>query len=526
MYEHLATFLGGPPNPYHFNLYSTWAKHGWGMIITGNVQVSDRHLSLGRDMVVPRCISKETLEPWKELANCIHGEKNKAKSKSNNAIGTLAIMQLNHAGRQSSNFLGGRAPFVSPLAPSAIRVGSTSKEPSLISEAVHRILFQTPRSMTEDDIDQVVDEFVKGAKLAEEAGFDGIQLHMAHGYLLAQFVSAKANKRTDSYSTSTPENALRLLRHIVLSIRAAVKRENFVLGIKFNTSDYSSSDENESKRMHEQEDIALGHICDIARWGNVDFIEISGGDYENPEFMISSKARSSRQAFFAHFSSRVMAVLHNFDAQDQSASSSHSKSNSKPLILLTGGLRTPEHIYTALASDHAHLLGFGRMSLLCPGLPTVLRQIEASDVGVGRYINPTTPSDMTPLHSLPEPDLTLSFTQQWPWSWLWTLIPKIKLVGAGVGMAWYIAAARVWATTRRSANENEDLKRQQMKENEAASDLYRMGPLEALVWMWIWTRAPELQQSPGLFMGLFLFALGVPVSFFGLYTLYNSFTLI
>jgi len=122
MYEHLASFLGGPPNQNHLNLYSNWAKHGWGMIITGNVQVSSSHLSLGRDLVVPKSLCEATLAPWKALARCIHNEVDRKRKN-----GTLAIMQLNHTGRQSPNLLGGRYPFISPLAPSAIRVGSSSK---------------------------------------------------------------------------------------------------------------------------------------------------------------------------------------------------------------------------------------------------------------------------------------------------------------------------------------------------------------------------------------------------------------
>lgn len=172
MYEHLAKMFGGPPNQHHHSLYSQWSRYDWGMIITGNVQVSSRHLTLGRDMVLPESISGNTLKPFRDLALSIHGE-------YPSGHGAMAIMQLSHAGRQSSNFIGGRYPFERPLSPSEIRVHP--KNAGLISGILYRILFQTPRTMTQDDIDEVVAAFVRGARVAAQSGFDGVQLHVAHG---------------------------------------------------------------------------------------------------------------------------------------------------------------------------------------------------------------------------------------------------------------------------------------------------------------------------------------------------------
>ena len=172
MYEHLANLFGGPPNADHFALYTLWAEHNWGMIITGNVQVSPKHLSLGRDMVVPGCNTEEALRPFQKLARAIKGK---------GPDQPLAIMQLSHAGRQSPNILGGRAPFERPLAPSAIALGSGKRRENIISEIFYWLLFQTPKEMTVQNIDDVVDSFVRGAKLAYLSGFDGVQLHAAHG---------------------------------------------------------------------------------------------------------------------------------------------------------------------------------------------------------------------------------------------------------------------------------------------------------------------------------------------------------
>ena len=175
MYEHLADLFGGAPNDAHLTLYRRWAESRWGMIITGNVQVCPKHLTLGADMVIPNVLSEESLTPWKTLANAMKGE-----TKAMNGNRSLAIMQLSHAGRQSTNFVGGRTPFAPPSAPSAVPLGNSSKH-GWISRTLYRILFQTPRSMSKSEIEEVVNRFVRGAVLANESGFDGVQLHAAHG---------------------------------------------------------------------------------------------------------------------------------------------------------------------------------------------------------------------------------------------------------------------------------------------------------------------------------------------------------
>lgn len=177
MYEHMASLFGGPPNEAHFALYSKWAAANWGMILTGNIQVAKDHLSLGRDIVIPEVLTEESIKPFEKLAKAMHGP-------GTTSGHPLAIMQLSHGGRQSANILGGRWPFVPPLAPSAVRLdldaGSKSAIPS-VSGLLSRFLFQTPREMSAVDIDMTVEAFVRGAKLAAQSGFDGVELHASHG---------------------------------------------------------------------------------------------------------------------------------------------------------------------------------------------------------------------------------------------------------------------------------------------------------------------------------------------------------
>lgn len=176
MYEHCAAFLGGPPTPLHSSLYSKWSEGDWGMIITGNIQISPTHLTLGRDMVFPSAITPESLAPFRRLSSAIHGASDKTTSNER----TLALVQINHSGRQAANFLGGRAPFCPPLAPSATRVGGRSTD-GLLAGILYRLLFQMAQEMTRADVDEVVEGFVRGAKVSLEGGFDGVEIHASHG---------------------------------------------------------------------------------------------------------------------------------------------------------------------------------------------------------------------------------------------------------------------------------------------------------------------------------------------------------
>lgn len=169
MYEHLAPLGDGPHNQYHLVLYKKWAVRAWDMAITGNVQVSPQHLSLGRNLLVHSTTDDEALGPFVELASAIHCS----------TAPSLAIMQLSHAGRQSPNILGGRRPFARPLAPSAVRLsGSVS---GIISRSFHKLLFSEPSAVTLGQINAVVNEFTNTAVFVDHVGFDGVQIHVAHG---------------------------------------------------------------------------------------------------------------------------------------------------------------------------------------------------------------------------------------------------------------------------------------------------------------------------------------------------------
>lgn len=387
MYEHAANFRGGPPNAVHMGMYKNWSQGGWGLILTGNIQVDRSHMTLGRDMVIPDVLDEATLRPFKNLAEAIHGGSDGDIDPSRR---TLAIVQVSHSGRQAANWVSGRLPWNPLLAPSSIRLGA--RESGSFPQLFYRFLFSTPREMTVPEIDHLVGRFVLSAKVAHQAGFDGVELHAGHGYLLSQFISEKSNRRTDEYSEK-----LYLLGRIATEIRGNVPKE-FILGVKLNSADFI-----DRKALSSSDEKVLQHVKDLASLGLFDFLEISGGDYENPEFMTSV---SKRQAFFSQFSRKVHECL--------------PKGPDTPLVVLTGGFRTYTTINSALTDGHAELIGIGRLSVHDPHLPARVESEKRN------YIPP------------PLPDFNISVWDQL-FNWLgWLTGVKVPLLmGAGREMCWY-----------------------------------------------------------------------------------------
>ncbi|KAJ3573367.1 hypothetical protein NP233_g2461 [Leucocoprinus birnbaumii] len=404
LYEHLSDFLGGPPNPYHFALYSSWARHNWGMIITGNVQISRSHLTLGRDLVVPDLLTENSVKPYKRLSQTIKGP----------SCQTLAIMQLSHAGRQSSNFIGGRYPFEPPLAPSAVSVGSRALEGDLVAETIQSILFQTPKEMSPEEVDEVVESFIKGALFGYNRcqGLDGVELHVAHGYYLPE-ISVNAKTRAQD-----PEEAR-----------------------------------------------ALRHVLALAAWGTVDFIDVSGGDYENPEFMTTDATkRGRRQAFFANFARKAV----------KSIESLGRNRTPRPAIMLTGGLRTPALLQSALQSNQADLAGIGRCSIICPHIPEIMASYEQGLAGYdGDTLFGAEPEIPTPM-----------LLGRGPLASFWISVKKVKVIGAGLNMAWYTLVLRRIARAELQALHGLTLPKS------ARGPDYSLGVLRILFQLYFWVPNP------------------------------------
>jgi 2,4-dienoyl-CoA reductase-like NADH-dependent reductase (Old Yellow Enzyme family) len=235
--------------------YGAWADGGWGIVMTGNVMIDATHLGQPTDCAVNCANSEEeTLASWRQWAEDFK------------RTGTPILMQLNHPGRQSPLGAGTRGYFAKTMAPSAIPLNIGD---GLISWALRKMIFGTPRQMTKEDIRHVVARFADGARLAAEAGFAGVEIHAAHGYLLAQFLSAECNQRTDEYGGSA-QNRARIVFEVVQAVRKSVPM-GFCVGIKFNSVDHQSQEA--LQECIEQ--------LEAVKAAGIDFLEVSGGTWEN-----------------------------------------------------------------------------------------------------------------------------------------------------------------------------------------------------------------------------------------------------
>ncbi|KAJ8125827.1 hypothetical protein O1611_g7810 [Lasiodiplodia mahajangana] len=323
------------PNANHVAIYSEWAKAGFGMVITGNVEVDQKHLGAAKDIALNRSVPYEKqLEAWKTWA------------KACNTSVSPTVVQINHPGRQSPPGAGTRGICDKSVAPSAIPLNFGS---GLLPWLVKTLVFGTPLAMTTTDIQTLVKDFADTARLAYEAGFSGVEIHAAHGYLLSQFLSPESNQRTDEYGGSAAARA-KIVLEIIAAIRAAVPK-TFCVGIKLNSADVRSAN---------QLGDTIKQLKLIAAT-EIDFLEISGGSYEKPTMSTGvlnneaapaqSERTKAREAFFLEFAE---AVRHEVPGLP---------------LMVTGGFRSRTGMNAALSSGACDMIGVGRPSILAPTLP-------------------------------------------------------------------------------------------------------------------------------------------------------------
>lgn len=312
------------PGPELRQLYRAWAEGGSGLLLTGNVMVAPDAVTGPAGVILDE---SQPLQPFREWA------------RAGRANGARLWMQINHPGRQVYAATNPQA-----IAPSAV--------PVAIEGYAH--LFAKPRAMTEADIAEVIRRFAETAALAEQAGFDGVQIHAAHGYLLSQFLSPLTNLRDDQWGGSL-ENRARLLVEIVRAVRARVA-QGFGVGVKLNSSDFQ-------KGGFEAEDaVAVVRLLNPLA---VDLVELSGGSYESPAMHGRPERESTRarEAYFVDFARDVVAVA-------------------EMPIMVTGGIRRRATAEAALAPEDGRpgvaMVGIGQALAYAPDLPNRWRQAESA----------------------------------------------------------------------------------------------------------------------------------------------------
>ncbi|CUA76205.1 hypothetical protein RSOLAG22IIIB_12124 [Rhizoctonia solani] len=323
----------GVPSERLIKLYEEWGKGGWGIIATGNVMVHPEHLeAAGNAILYAPHETPEKIEQWRKIAA------------AGKAHGSLIVMQLSHAGRQVPVYVNPH-----PVGASDIQLGhSMGKD------------FGKPRALTLEEIKEVVNQFAYAAEIAHRTGFDGVQMHGAHGYLIAQFLSAVTNNRTDEYGGSN-YNRARFLREIVTAVRARVPNPEFMIGVKINSAEFQSVGIKPAD---------AAELCQELEAMKLDFVELSGGNYEKwiafEQDYTPRDSTKRREAFFTEFSEAITPHL------------------TKIVPYVTGGFRSAAGMADAVRAGSCAGIGLGRPATSDPYLPKEIISGQCSGATLNR----------------------------------------------------------------------------------------------------------------------------------------------
>lgn len=319
---------GQVPGQHLIRLYRAWAQGGAGLVLTGNVMISPAAMTGPGGVVLETGSDLAPFRAWAEAGTPAGGQ---------------LWMQINHPGRQTFSALGEQA-----VAPSAIRVDIGQ----------HSRLLAEPRALEDAEIRELIERFAVTAALAEQAGFTGVQIHAAHGYLISQFLSPLVNRRTDAWGGSR-ENRARFLLETVRAVRARTGA-GFCVSVKLNSADFQKG----------------GFELDDAKWvvsqlngQGLDLLELSGGNYESPAMQgqTDDSSTSKREVYFIDFAREVAAVA------------------AMP-IMVTGGICRKETAQAALARGAngfgVDVLGIGRAMAYVPDLPDQWRAGRMTEVAM------------------------------------------------------------------------------------------------------------------------------------------------
>ncbi|MBI3226077.1 MAG: NADH:flavin oxidoreductase/NADH oxidase family protein [Mycolicibacterium cosmeticum] len=292
-------------------LYTSWSEGGYGLIITGNVMVDRTQLGEPGNVVIEDERNLDALSRW---------------AKTTKDAGVPIWAQLNHPGRQSNPLALGHTP----VAPSPVPLNLPGAA--------------TPRELTPTEIEDIIERFANAAAVCETAGFDGVQIHAAHGYLVAQFLSPLSNKRNDEWGGDA-ERRMRFVLEVVRRIRARVS-PSFAVGIKLNSADF--------QRGGFTEDESRLAVAALAREG-LDLIEVSGGSYETPAMMgDAADSTRAREAYFLEYARTVRDLAGDIP------------------LAVTGGFRSRTAMADAVDSGECDVIGLGRPTATTSDAATVV----------------------------------------------------------------------------------------------------------------------------------------------------------
>ena len=323
MTEGLAT-ADGLPTAELARLYGLWSDGGAGMLLSGNIIVDKDHLERPGNVVIDRPPSEEMQEALKRWAD--------AATRNGNHFWA----QISHAGRQTQKLVN-----PNPKAPSAVKLGLPGGQ------------FGEPVVLTSVEIEEIIVRFGICAAAVKKAGFTGVQIHAAHGYLLSQFLSPRSNLRTDEYGGDLANRA-RVLLAVVASVRAAVGPD-FPVAVKLNSADFQKGG------------FAFEESLQVAQWlqeASIDLIEISGGTYEQPKLLGLSGMEEEEKQNVAESTLMREAYFVDF------AVAMGEKVNVP--LMVTGGFRQRAAMEQALQRGSADVIGLGRPMCVMTDAPNQL----------------------------------------------------------------------------------------------------------------------------------------------------------
>lgn len=298
------------PTPILIDVYKKWGKSGAGLLITGNIMVDSKALGEPRNVIVENRKNFNILKEW---------------ATSVKDTDTHLWVQLNHPGRQAMEQINNdlKAPSAVPLKTPG-RKDTTKK---------------IPKELTESEILAIIKAFGNTATILKEAGFTGIQIHGAHGYLVSQFLSPDTNIRKDQWGGSL-DNRTKFVVEVYRAIRKQVGA-NFPIGIKLNSADFQNGGFTEEESLE---------VVKILSKEGMDLIEISGGTYEAPAMMGKRKESTlKREAYFMDYIEKARKIT------------------DTPLML-TGGFRTVSVMKEAVATNQLDIIGIARPFAVFPNI--------------------------------------------------------------------------------------------------------------------------------------------------------------
>ena len=313
----------GLPSDILLGLYKRWSAGGAGLLITGNVMIDGLAMTGPGGVVLEESSNLAPFRRWAELAQ------------QNN---TKVLMQINHPGRQVFAALHGKA-----VGPSDVAV-DLGKRSNMLAQ---------PKALTESEILEIIQRFATTAQRAEEAGFAGVQIHAAHGYLLSQFLSPISNTRADQWGGSI-ENRSRMLLEVVRAVRKAVSPA-FAVSVKLNSADFQRGGFSEEDAHY---------VVEQLNNERVDLVELSGGSYESPAMQgrTADGRTLAREAYFLEFAEQLAKVA------------------TMPLMT-TGGIRRKAVAEDVLAAG-VDIVGMATALALNPDLPELWKRHPEATVEV------------------------------------------------------------------------------------------------------------------------------------------------